>query len=148
MRIAIIGSRTIDHNDKNVYSLFGKVIQKYVGWKNVKSISTGDAAGADSVAVKLWSNALQKNIKYEFHYFPALWDENGKSAGHQRNKFIEENADICFAFVDKNINQSKGTLNCVSLFDKNEKKVYIINVKTMKIEKRNYSNNKIQSINP
>jgi uncharacterized protein YeaO (DUF488 family) len=134
IRIAIIGSRSFDN-----YEYFKKVISKLI--KNYKNFSfvSGGAKGADLLAER-----YAKEFNIEIIVLPAKWyieskdpktgeiiQKYDKSAGFKRNYEIWKIADIGIAFWD---GKSKGTSHSFDLAKKQNKKLYIANYKTKKIE--------------
>lgn len=122
--VAIIGSRTLAETQKNEDKIISAV-EKVLGWKNVSAIVSGGAKGVDSLAEKVYDRAKKRIKDIELIVHHANWDKYGKMAEPIRNKKIMEDSDVCFAFTDKHINQSKGTYNCVSLFKAAGKEVYL-----------------------
>ena len=105
MKVLVAGSRTVreDQAPQIHYYLEARP------W--ISSVVHGGAAGADSIAGG-WA---------ESHFLPvwridADWEQYGKAAGPIRNqRMLDEHPDIemVLAFVDKPINQSRGTLDMV-----------------------------------
>lgn len=129
MKLAIIGSRTFTDKeglfnavDKYIYSSEEYNLNPPLFIKYLEIVS-GGARGADTLAKQY---ALKNNFLYK--EFPADWNTLGKSAGFIRNKFIAEYADRCLAFVDKDIEKSKGTNNTIRWFQifKKPYKIYQI----------------------
>lgn len=81
----------------------------------------GAALGADIMAAGLVedSNLQYADSEYwtEILPFPADWNRYGKSAGYIRNQQMldEGKPDMVLAFVDKPLEESKGTRNMVHL---------------------------------
>lgn len=98
MRFGIVGSRSfID------YDIFLKWVLKF--HKDIKSIVSGGAVGADSLAeryAKYWSIPI-KVIRPK-------WEKHGRGAGFIRNTEIVQNSDMIIAFWD---GQSSGTKNTI-----------------------------------
>lgn len=113
MKLAIIGSRDLKYKD---YSDMFEAL-KLIEFDEVVS---GGAKGADSLA-----EIYASDIGLKLTVFPADWEKHGKAAGPIRNAQIAEYADRCFAFVNKPLEQSKGTLNCVNQFKKLGKTVTV-----------------------
>ena len=95
MRLGIVGSRTF-----NDYSLLEKALNKLANRIDIKTIVSGGARGADSLAIKY---AEVNNI--ETIVFKPDWSI-GKAAAAIRNRKIVDNIDILIAFWD---GTSKGT---------------------------------------
>lgn len=109
MRILVCGSRTITDPDQKDY--IRTVLEQ--GYGRYEVLIQGDCpTGADSVA-KAW--AWKRGVPTAD--FPADWKAYGKSAGPRRNAQMLEEGDphIVLAFVDKPLEESRGTLNMVSL---------------------------------
>lgn len=86
MKYIIAGSRTIS-NSKINRDKFYKLIDS-LNLKDITTIISGMAKGADTLGEYY---ALANNIDVE--YFPADWNEHGKSAGYKRNLEMANNAD-------------------------------------------------------
>jgi len=73
------------------------------------TIIEGGAAGADTMA---WNIA---NGSWPVEPYPADWNKHGKAAGPIRNKqMLEEGKpDVVWAFVNKPLEESRGTANMV-----------------------------------
>lgn len=115
MKLAVVGSRSF-----NDYSLLKEILDEYRSINNIDVIISGGAIGADSLAEKY---ARENNI--ETLLFLPDWKKHGKSAGMIRNQDIIKNCDTCIAFWD---GSSKGTKHSISLAEKNNKKIIVINV--------------------
>lgn len=124
VNIAIVGSRTYPTDIRNIQSV-ADTINTYLKENElfVNKIVSGGAKGADYIAEQVYHKRLVEAEGLAIH--PADWNRLGKSAGYIRNKLIEEDADICFAFVDKPLHESRGTAGCVKLFEKSKKKVFV-----------------------
>lgn len=115
-KIAIVGSRTYSERlDIFCQKFFDEISRS----SNIMIVS-GGAKGADSMA-----ELLAENYQLPFVKFPAQWDVHGKSAGFKRNAQIAEFSDMCVAFWDM---KSKGTANTISLFQKLNKVVRIVDI--------------------
>jgi len=102
MKLIICGGRNYTDINK-----LNEVLNKLHEQNQINKIVTGDAKGADSMAVN-W--AKKHDIEYEI--YKADWNLNGKAAGPIRNqKMISENsdADYLIAFPGGN-----GTKNAIS----------------------------------
>lgn len=99
VNIAIVGSRTYPTSANDIMSA-GMTIHDYLAENElfVNNIVSGGAKGADYIAERLYHTQLIKAEGLIIH--SADWDKHGKPAGYIRNKLIERDADICFAFVD------------------------------------------------
>jgi hypothetical protein len=112
MKLAIIGSR--DFAD---YSFMLAKFSDYVQTEGFPShIVSGGAKGADSLAEKL---ADFYKIPKIIHH--ADWERLGKRAGPVRSSLIVHSADEVLAFP---IGKSVGTMQCISLFERESKPVY------------------------
>lgn len=78
----------------------------------------GMARGADALG-DLY--ASKKN--YSVRYFPAEWEEYGKSAGYKRNEQMAQNADALVAFWD---GKSRGTKHMIDIARRYNLKVRVI----------------------
>lgn len=113
MKLAIIGSRTF-----NNYELLQEILEQYKS--KITLVISGAAKGADSLGER-W--AFQNGIK--LLVFPADWNQYGKRAGFIRNEDIIKNCDCCIAFWD---GVSKGTKHSISLCEKYNKPLKVINI--------------------
>lgn len=84
-------------------------------------IISGGAMGVDTIAVEL---AMEQRIDRVI--IPADWKRYGRAAGPMRNQKIADDADACLAVVDKPLEKSKGTYDCVKKFLKAGKMVYTV----------------------
>lgn len=112
MKLAIVGSRGYNGWDK-----FSKILNIIIKKYNIKTIVSGGAKGADSLARRY---AKTYNIEL-IEYLPD-WDKYGKSAGFIRNSTIWNNSDMGIAFWD---GVSKGTEHSFSIAKKQNKKLFI-----------------------
>lgn len=106
-RVLVCGSR--DYNDQDrIWNTLDAVHGTY----GIATLIEGEASGADSHA-RDW--ALNEP-GVEILKFPADWKKYGKAAGPIRNKqmLVEGEPDIVYAFTNKPLSQSKGTLNMVT----------------------------------
>lgn len=109
MRVAIIGSRTLQVNN----------LEDYLP-KGVTAIISGGAKGIDQCAAKY---AKAHGIKL-IEYYPD-YARYGRSAPLQRNKRIVEACDMVLAFWDKS---SKGTKFTIDYATKMGKRVCLIDM--------------------
>lgn len=107
MRVAIIGSRTLQVND----------LEDYLP-DDATTIISGGAKGIDQCAAKYAKEHGMKLIEYYPDYA-----RYGRSAPLQRNKRIVEACDMVLAFWDKN---SKGTKFTIDYATKMGKRVCLI----------------------
>lgn len=100
------GSRTFDKPNV-IYTMLDGLFMQY-GLDLV--VIEGAAPGADSIAGTWADNCLDPNNHLRF---PADWERYGKAAGPIRNKqmLVEGQPDEVWAFVDKPLETSRGTLN-------------------------------------
>lgn len=96
MRLAVVGSRSFNNRE-----LFLEEISLF----NPQLIVTGDATGADEFARRY---AEEHRIELKVHH--ANWKRYKRAAGHIRNEFIVQDADVILAFWD---GVSPGTKNSI-----------------------------------
>ena len=102
MRVIICGSRTFMD-----YDFFCEKMSKH----DITHIIHGAAKGADTFAVQY---ASPLNIPYTTCV--ADWDKFGKRAGYLRNQeMLTHSPDFVIAFIDKPLEQSRGTAMMISL---------------------------------
>jgi SLOG family YspA-like protein len=110
MRVLVCGSRTF--KDRVPIALVLGGYHRLYGDELV--VIEGKAPGADSIAGK-WAEAV---LYDENHLeFPADWENRPRwLAGPERNTrmLVEGKPDVVWAFVDKDLADSKGTLNMTS----------------------------------
>lgn len=131
MKVAIIGSR--EFND---FNLLEREIIKNIPIREIETIISGGAAGADTLAEKFadkWK--IQKTI-----YLPD-WNKHGKKAAFIRNNDIIRNADFVIAFWD---GRSKGTKHSIDLSFKTFNKPIVI----VKYKNRGNTTNEPTKANP
>lgn len=116
-RILVCGSRTFADYEflKRILDLIKaeKLIAKAEG--KTFMVIQGEAPGADSMG-KQWAG--ENNLYCEC--YPADWKQYGKRAGYLRNQQMldEGKPDIVVAFVDKPLEESRGTNMMVNLAKK------------------------------
>lgn len=116
MRLIIAGGR--DFTDKGrIEEAVRNLIQSNVLVRDFELVC-GMAKGADITAYHLC-----KAKRNKIHEYPADWELYGKSAGHRRNREMEDNADMLLAFWDGN---SKGTKGMIDYMRSLNKPVYVI----------------------
>ena len=114
-KLIIAGSRSItDYNIVRNAIISQGIWKKYGGSLEVVC---GLAKGVDSLGEEF---AMNNNLKV--YYFPANWDENGKAAGHIRNKEMGDFAEILLAIWD---GKSKGTKGMIEYMQSLGKDVYV-----------------------
>ena len=96
---------------------------RYVVWDQGLAddleIVCGKARGADTLG-ETWAKKNHVGVKY----FPADWDEYGKSAGYRRNGEMAEYGDALLAFWD---GESKGTAHMINLATDKDLIVMVVN---------------------
>lgn len=118
MKLAIVGSRTLDWID------LPKLIERHqsseftIPWDAVTEIVSGGANGIDAAAAAV---AMVKCLP--FKVFAADWNKHGKAAGPIRNSQIVEYSDACLAVWD---GKSSGTRDTMQKFVRANKQLYLI----------------------
>jgi len=114
MRVLICGSRT--WKEDGARDMVGTVIYGLIsnfGWDSPENITIieGAANGADREA-----GASAESAGCEVEEYPANWDKHGKAAGPLRNQQMldEGKPELVIAFVDKPLEESRGTNNMVT----------------------------------
>lgn len=75
------------------------------------TIIHGGARGADAIA-----DYYARKMGFTVEVFPAEWDRYGKRAGYLRNQaMLDGGADHVYAFVNKPIEESRGTAIMVDI---------------------------------
>lgn len=105
MRVLVCGSRSFT-DAQFLWDVLGGMKKS----SGVYLVMTGMAKGADTHAVN-WANANHVTL----HEYPADWKTHGKKAGVLRNQQMLEDGepDVVLAFVDKPLEESKGTADMV-----------------------------------
>lgn len=108
MRVLVCGSRTFTRTNI-IYTMLDGLYMRY---GNDLVVIEGAAPGADTAAEQWAVSCLPEDNHLRF---PADWDRYGKAAGPIRNKqmLVEGMPDEVWAFVDKPLNDSRGTANMV-----------------------------------
>lgn len=113
-RVIIAGGR-----DFNNYELLERSMDKLlVNITEDIAVVCGMARGADTLG-----EVYAKSRGHEVHYFPADWNQFGKSAGYRRNEQMAQNADALVAFWN---GESRGTKHMIDLAIRYNLKVRII----------------------
>ena len=111
MNVGIVGSRNF-----NNWKLMNSIVSDYT--RIDPTIVTGDARGADALAVKL---ARYHDLVVIVH--KAHWDLYGKKAGPIRNQKIVDDSDVLIAFPSKH---GKGTQITIDMARKTGIPVHVI----------------------
>lgn len=111
LKLIIAGSRTFSD-----YEYLCKTLNAILTDYDIECVLCGMAKGADTLGEK-W--AKENNITVE--YYPANWDEYGKSAGYKRNVMMAEDANALVAFWD---GKSIGTKHMLDIAKKNDLNVF------------------------
>lgn len=117
MKVIIAGSRNITDYFQIVTAM---TLSGYT-FSNLTEIVSGTARDVDQLGELL---ANRNNIPIK--RFPADWDKYGKSAGYRRNAEMAKYADSLVAIWD---GQSKGTEHMIKLMSKENKPVFIHQIK-------------------
>lgn len=115
MKLAVVGTRTF-----NDYKKLEQKIAELAVFHDIERIVTGDAPGADALALR-WA----KKNGYPFTKYVADWNQFGKAAGPMRNQIIVNNADMLLAFWD---GVSTGTADSIKKAKKKGIKVEIMRI--------------------
>lgn len=115
MRVCVLGSRSFTNKEL----VFNK-IDVLNNYKPITEVISGDAVGPDSYGIE-YSN--KHNLRLQV-YTPD-WNEYGRSAGMIRNRDLISNSEFILAFLNNN---SKGTLNSISLAHKYFRNIAVINI--------------------
>lgn len=111
-KILIAGSRDLYPTIKEIDYAFHQLVG--VKWPNDEDeVVCGLARGVDSQGER-WG--MEYGITVRF--FPAHWDEYGKSAGYRRNAEMVDYCTHGLVFWDR---KSRGTKHTISLLEKSEK---------------------------
>lgn len=119
LRVLVCGSRTFDDRGA-VYTVLDGLDLETSG--HVLVIH-GAANGADTLAAQWATQTERAQVPY-----PASWEQFGKRAGYVRNAqmLAEGKPDVVWAFVDKPLNESKGTAMMVDLAAKAGVPTYVV----------------------
>lgn len=118
MRVLVCGSRTWRH-PVPIQALLDGLRQLY---PSTLTVIEGCARGADEVACREEGNPAN-----EHEHYRADWGQYGKAAGPIRNQTMLDKGkpNVVFAFVDKPLEESRGTHSMVSLARKADVPVYV-----------------------
>ena len=123
MNIAVVGSREF-----NNYQYMKSILDVYHKAGELEKIITGDARGADTLALK-----YAKEHDIPCHQFFAEWDKYGKSAGPLRNERVVSHCDMIIAFRVDGL-KNKGTNNAIEKAENKGKDVIICDYKPDEFE--------------
>ena len=116
--LALIGSRTI--NPEEAFSQTLTWLEENIDLATVTKIYSGGATGADQIG-----KILAGHLKLELVVFLPNYQRYGRRAPLVRNEQIAL-ADACLAVVDRPLQESRGTADCVRKFSKLEKPVWVL----------------------
>jgi len=108
MKIMVTGSRTI----KSEMDIFYHLYAAHAEHSDLLEVVLGDCpTGADAIARK-WCGMTLRHDRYVIEQ--ADWVKHGKAAVPIRNaRMINNNPDIVYAFIDKPLDNSRGTKNAI-----------------------------------
>lgn len=112
MNLGIVGSRNFGY-----WKLMEQYVLRYI-LDGCTTIVTGDARGADTIAVRL---AQYHGLDVIVH--KADWDLHGKRAGPIRNQKIVDDSDALLAFPSKN---GRGTQITIDMANRKGLPVYVV----------------------
>lgn len=110
LKVGIVGSRYY-----NNYREFKDKILEIYKPESIGEIVSGGCRGTDMMAER-----FGREFGIKIKIFEANWDKYGKSAGPKRNKEIVSYSDFIIAFLAKN---SEGTKNTIEACIKTGKKI-------------------------
>lgn len=130
MKVLVCGSRTLTDPkpmDVILYGLWRPLLTDYgkaAKRDGVMTVIEGGAKGADALAA-FWA---QSHEGVTWIQCPANWAQDGKAAGPIRNqRMLDRNEpDLCLAFVDKPLAQSKGTADMVARARKANVRTWVV----------------------
>lgn len=126
MKVLVCGSRTFSDEDVIHMVLRGLYRDWYErSTTNRFVVIEGGARGADEIAA-WWADMWLGSIGH--WQYPADWERHGKAAGHIRNQEMldEGQPDVVWAFVDKPLEQSRGTADMVRRAEAAGIPVYVV----------------------
>jgi hypothetical protein len=128
MRVLVCGSRTWDEGLGVIESLLDGLLDRVPNGESLVVIE-GGARGADARAAR-WVQEDEWIFDIEHLQYRADWDRHGKAAGVIRNRRMlnEGKPDVVFAFTDKPLKESRGTLNMVTRAEQAGVPVYHVQV--------------------
>jgi hypothetical protein len=118
MKVAVLGSRDFKTKDE-----IRRRLAAYAQRRGLAEIVSGGAAGADRLG-----EALAVELGLPVRVFSADWKAFGRAAGPKRNQEIAAYADVCFAFINKPLNHSRGTASVVAAFKKAGKAAFVYEI--------------------
>ena len=117
MRVLVCGSRDFGNPE-----FLNSTLNEFHSKHGIDVLINGAAPGADTLA-HLW--AQDNGIDTES--YPANWKAHGRAAGPMRNKrmLTEGKPDAVIAFINKPLEQSRGTANMCKIAREAGVKVYV-----------------------
>lgn len=110
MRVLVCGSRTFN-DPEFVNDLLYGLCARWVHEVENFGIIEGGARGADRLAAEF---AELHGLGDAHEQYPANWGKHGKRAGFIRNQeMIDTEPDLVLAFIDKPLEDSRGTQDTV-----------------------------------
>jgi hypothetical protein len=110
MKVLVCGSRTFDDMDVLWGVLYG--LRRNGPDRSFTELIHGAAQGADRLAGKFGRFYDEIRVRP----FPADWGTHGKAAGPIRNQaMLDEHPNLVVAFVDKPLEESRGTAHMVRI---------------------------------
>lgn len=113
LRIVVTGSRTINRQSEEfIFAVLDNLplVKEALANKETIFLGQGGAKGADLIASE-WAGLRG----YDRKVYPAEWKRHGRAAGPIRNAEMlrEHKPDVVLAFIDKPLDESKGTKSMV-----------------------------------
>lgn len=91
MKIAIVGSKSIDHQNENIVSQVKSFILETISQHNIDLIVSGEAKGADTIA-----EIIAQDWNIPAQVFKPDWSRYGRGAGPVRNAEIINHSEFVF----------------------------------------------------
>jgi hypothetical protein len=112
MRVLVCGSRTFE-DEHDVLQALVTGLAEIIELSGYMTLIHGNAPGADSLAASAVRTAPAGAA---VESYPADWDKYGKAAGPLRNQQMmdEGKPELVIAFIDKPLEDSRGTNNMVT----------------------------------
>jgi predicted Rossmann fold nucleotide-binding protein DprA/Smf involved in DNA uptake len=120
MKIAIVGSRSIENNSKE-YRTIKNFILSHIKLEQITCVISGGARGVDTIARRF---AYQEEIAEFREYLPQYGKYPGNKGYYVRNKKIMQECDVAFIFWD---GLSRGSKMNADICDKMGKLYYLYN---------------------